>query len=402
VIVGFGLRVRYRRYFPWVVDEGLLLTRTNRARGSFFERGGLEFHPRCDNWTPDSPHMRTAQLASTTPASNSHDPGPDVAGARAADALDAAADPIELPDGGATVRIGTASWTDPTMTAGAVFYPRGADTAEERLQFYASQFPLVEIDATYYALPVARVSELWRDRTPPDFVFDVKAHALMTGQPTETKRLPKVIRDGLPADVASKARIYARDMPAELRDAVWEMFMDGLEPLRAAGQLGSVLLQYPKWFFPISENRDEILAARERLGGHPFAVELRNGSWFNDKNVDRTMRFLSDNKLPFVMVDEPQGFKSSVPAIVAVTSPELAVMRFHGRNADNWEKKGITPAERFRYLYDREELADWAPKLAEAGKQTRDLHVLMNNCYANYGSTNARELAKILGDLKLD
>jgi uncharacterized protein YecE (DUF72 family) len=91
-----------------------------------------------------------------------------------------------------------------------------------------------------------------------------------------------------------------------------------------------------------------------------------------------------------------------VPEIVAVTSPELAVMRFHGRNSDNWEKKGITPAERFRYLYDKEELSDWAPRLAEAGKQTRDLHVLMNNCYANYGSTNARELAALLSDLSVD
>jgi uncharacterized protein YecE (DUF72 family) len=341
-------------------------------------------------------------VASTDHDVNAHDPGSDVAGARAADVLGAAAEPIELPDGGATVRIGTASWTDPTMTAGTVFYPRDADTAEERLNYYASQFPLVEIDATYYALPQARVSELWRERTPPDFVFDVKAHALMTGQPTETKRLPKAIREALPEEVAAKARIYARDMPDELRDAVWQMFIEGLEPLRAAGQLGSVLLQYPKWFFPISESRDEILAARERLGGKALAVELRNGSWFNDKNRERTMRFLTDNKLPFVMVDEPQGFKSSVPEIVAVTSPELAVMRFHGRNSDNWEKKGITPAERFRYLYDKEELSDWAPRLAEAGKQTRDLHVLMNNCYANYGSTNARELAALLSDLSVD
>src|SRR3954471_9174044 len=346
--------------------------------------------------------LRHTKLTTAEHVMEGHDPGPDLAGARAQEVLGAAAEPIELSGGGATVRIGTASWTDPTMVAGNVFYPRGADTAEERLQYYASQFPLVEIDATYYALPVARVSQLWRERTPPDFVFDVKAHALMTGQPTETRRLPKVIRDELPPELAAKARIYARDLPRELRDAVWQLFMEGLEPLRAAGQLGSILLQYPKWFFPISQSRDEILAAHEQLGGHPFAVELRNGSWFNEKNVERTLRFLGDNKIPFVMVDEPQGFKSSVPALVTVTSPELAVMRFHGRNSDNWEKKGITPAERFRYLYDREELADWAPKLAEAGKQTRDLHVLMNNCYANYGSTNARELAKILGDLKLD
>jgi uncharacterized protein YecE (DUF72 family) len=332
-------------------------------------------------------------------AGNAHDPGSDVAGRRADDALSAAAEPIKVPDGG-TVRVGTASWTDPTMTAGTVFYPQGADSAEERLQYYASQFPLVEVDSTYYALPARRTAELWRDRTPPDFVFDVKAHALMTGQPTETKRLPKVIRESLPAEIADKRRIYARDLPRELRDEVWTMFMDGLEPLREQGQLGSILLQYPRWFFPISQSRDEILEARELLGGHPFAVELRNASWFNEKNLERTMRFLEDNKLPFVMVDEPQGFKSSVPPIVAVTSPDLAIMRFHGRRTETWEARDVTPVERFRYLYDRDELGEWAPKLRDAAKQTRDLHVLMNNCYANYGSTNARELALLLGDLR--
>lgn len=330
---------------------------------------------------------------------NQHDPGSDIASRRAADALGAAAEPLEI-KGGGTVRVGTASWTDPTMTAGTVFYPAGADSAEERLQYYASQFPLVEVDSTYYALPARRTAELWRDRTPPDFVFDVKAHALMTGQPTETKRLPKVIRESLPAELADKKRLYARDLPRELRDEIWAMFMDGLEPLREAGQLGSILLQYPRWFFPISQSRDEILEARELLGGHPFAVELRNASWFNEKNRDRTMRFLTDNALPFVMVDEPQGFKSSVPPIVAVTSPELAVMRFHGRRTETWEAKGIPVVERFRYLYDREELGEWAPQLRDAAKQTRDLHVLMNNCYANYGSTNARELALLLGDLR--
>jgi len=339
-------------------------------------------------------------VSAANAGTNPHDPGPDVAGRRAADVISAAVEPIALPVGG-TVRIGTASWTDPTMTAGTVFYPRGVESAEGRLQYYASQFPLVEIDATYYALPAARTAELWRDRTPPDFVFDVKAHALMTGQPTETKRLPKAIREALPAEEADKKRIYAKDLPADLRREVFRMFMEGLEPLRAAGQLGSILLQYPRWFFPLSESREAILEAREMLG-HTVAVELRNASWFNDKNLERSLRFLTDNKLPFVMVDEPQGFKSSVPPVVAVTSPELAVMRFHGRRMETWEARDVTPAERFRYLYDRSELSDWAPRLRAAAKETRDVHVLMNNCYANYGSTNARELASIMADLTSD
>jgi uncharacterized protein YecE (DUF72 family) len=329
-----------------------------------------------------------------------HDPGPDTAAERAAGVLEAAVQPLHLADAQATLRLGTSSWTDPTMTAGNVFYPPGADSAEERLVYYASQFPLVEVDATYYALPVRRTAQLWVQRTPPDFVFDVKAHALLTGQPTEVKRLPRYIRDELPAELHEKRRIYSRDLPDEVRDEVWAAFVDGLQPLHEAGQLGALILQYPRWFFPVSESRQAILEARERLAGLRTAVELRNASWFNDRNRERTLRFLSDNAIPFVIVDEPQGMKSSVPPIAAVTSPELAVVRFHGRRAETWEKPNIPVVERFRYLYDRDELVEWVPRLHEAARETRDMHVLMNNCYANYGATNARELAHLLADLK--
>lgn len=300
------------------------------------------------------------------------------------------------------VRVGTASWTDPTMTAGGVFYPDSATTAEERLQFYASQFPLVEVDATYYALPSRRTAELWAARTPPDFTFDVKAHALMTGQPTETKRLPKDIRESLPVELREKPRLYGRDLPAELYEEIWSRFLAGLEPLREGGQLGSILLQYPRWFFPSIESRDEILFAKDRLGEVACAVEFRHGSWFNDKNRERTLAFLSENRIPLVIVDEPQGFKSSVPIVEAVTSPDLAIVRFHGRNTETWEAKGITPAERFRYLYGRDELAEWVPRIRDVAGQARETHTLFNNCYANYGSTNARELAALLRELDVE
>ncbi len=282
------------------------------------------------------------------------------------------------------------------MTAAGVFYPPGADTAEERLQYYATQFPIVEVDATYYALPQRRMSELWVDRTPPDFMFDVKAHALMTGQPSEVRRLPKPLREALPDDLRGKTRIYARDLPVELYDAIWELFLDGLEPLRTTGQLGSVLLQYPRWFFPTSESRDAILEARDRLGAVASAVEFRNGSWFNERNRERTLRFLSDNGIPFVMVDGPQGMRSSVPPIVAVTSPDLAVVRFHGRRTETWEARNIPTVERFRYLYDPAELDEWVPRIRDAAREAAETHVLMNNCYANYAATNAREVARML------
>jgi uncharacterized protein YecE (DUF72 family) len=326
---------------------------------------------------------------------NPHDPGPEAAGERATGIAQAAANPL-VAQGGSTVRIGTASWTDPTMTAPGVFYPRGAASAEDRLAFYAGTFPIVEIDSTYYSLLSAPIAEAWVQRTPPDFVFDAKAHALMTGQPTEPRRLPRDLRSALPAELASKQRIYARDLPAELNDAIWRLFAEGLEPLRASGQLGSVLLQYPRWFFPTSESRDEILSARQRLGTIRSAVELRSETWFNEKNRERTLRFLQDNQIPFVMVDGPQGLASSIPPILAVTSPELALVRFHGRRVETWEAKSIPVVERFRYLYTEEELREWLPRIREAAEETREIHVLMNNCYANYGSTNARELAAML------
>jgi uncharacterized protein YecE (DUF72 family) len=324
-----------------------------------------------------------------------HDPGFEVAAELARPVHDAARRPIRVPGGG-EVRVGTASWTDPTMTAAGVFYPPEAKTAEDRLRYYAERFSLVEVDATYYALPAEAQAKLWVERTPDDFIFDIKAHALMTGQPTEVKRLPRAIREQLPPELQEKKRIYGKDLPPELYNEVWAAFKRGIDPLTQAHKLGAVFLQFPRWVFPSHESREQIRDARLRLDGIPIAVEFRHGSWFNEKNAERTLAFLTDNAIPYVMVDEPQGFKSSVPPLVVVTSPELAVVRFHGRRADTWETPNIPPSERFRYLYDEDELADWAPRILAVARQTKQTHVLMNNCFSNYGTTNALQLANLL------
>src|SRR5215467_4200850 len=170
-----------------------------------------------------------------------HDPGAEVAGRRAEEIADEAALPIRVADGH-VVRTGTASWTDPTMTAAGVFYPEGASSAEERLRYYTSRFSVVEVDATYYALPQEAMSQRWVERTPDGFVFDVKAHAVMTGQPTETRRLPKPIREALPEPLREKARLYPRDLPEELAGELWAYFRRGIDPLVEAGKLGAVFL----------------------------------------------------------------------------------------------------------------------------------------------------------------
>jgi uncharacterized protein YecE (DUF72 family) len=240
------------------------------------------------------------------------------------------------------------------------------------------------------------------ERTPPDFTFDIKAHALMTGQPTETKRLPKDLRAALPDALAAKTRLYAKDLPEELRDQVWTWFIEGIAPLQAAGQLGSILLQYPRWFFTSSENRDTIEEATSRLRGAGLrgAVEFRSASWFNEKNIDRTLAFLTDRRIPLVVIDGPQGFKSSVPPVIEAPSPDLAIVRFHGRRSATWEAQGVQTVERFRYLYDRGELDEWGPRISALASKAEQTHVLFNNCYANYGAANALELAQVLLDLE--
>src|SRR5438477_5628729 len=195
-----------------------------------------------------------------------HDPGIATGLARSA-AVEHANVPVLSAPSGARIYLGVASWTDPSMTAAGVFYPDGVTKPEARLRYYASRFPIVEVDSTYYAIPARKMAELWTERTPDGFVFDIKAHALMTGQPSEVNRLPRELRDALPPDLAKKTRIYADDLPEELRDAVWASFLDALAPLVESGRAGAILLQYPRWVGPSRGNARMIEEARARLEG---------------------------------------------------------------------------------------------------------------------------------------
>ncbi len=326
---------------------------------------------------------------------NPHDPGVEAARARLAQAGDVEV-PILHAASGAQVRIGTASWTDPTMVAPGVFYPDGVASPEARLRFYASRFPLVEVDSTYYAIPAPSMAERWAERTPDGFVFNIKAHALMTGHPTETSRLPRAIRDELPAPLHDKPRLYAKDLPPELLDRAWTMFLDALEPLRQCGKLGAILLQYPRWFHPTRQSAGVIEDAVHRLRGNRAAVEFRHHSWLDEPLRDRTLALLQRHGLAYVSVDEPQGMESSVPPVAGVSSNALSIVRFHGRRTEFWERPAARVSERFRYLYDEPQLAEWLPRIEELTRQSGEVHLVFNNCYANYGTTNAVELAALL------
>lgn len=293
------------------------------------------------------------------------------------------------------VLIGTCSWTDPTLLESNRFYPGWAHSAEARLRYYASQFGLVEVDSSYYAMPAEKTSQLWVERTREKFIFDIKAFRFFTQHPTPLAALPGDIRQALPLDVKRKATIYQRDMPVELAGELWRRFERALLPLDSAGKLGVVLFQFPPWFYPGEPQADYILSCQERLPQYRIAIEFRHDSWLNEKNRDWTLGFLHDNNLPFVCVDEPQGFSSSVPPVIEATA-DLSLVRFHGRNREMWEKKGASVTERFNYLYSQEELKEWVPRIKELASKTRQLHILFNNCYQDKAVVNAKQIRLML------
>ena len=320
-----------------------------------------------------------------------HDPGAANAAARAGTHSNAT--PLRL--NGAAVRVGTAGWTDRTLTASGVFYPKEVKTPEDRLRYYASRFSMVEADMGFYAIPDRQLTERWIERTPADFVFNMKAHALMTGHATEIARLPRAIRDAIPASHTSP-RVYAKDLPLELRDEVWRLFRDAAAPLHEAGKLGAILLQFAPWIRPTRHTPAMLARARQQLGDLPIAIEFRHPSWLAPKLRERLWDQLRDHRMTYVVADTPPGTPTSLPIVPAVTTPELAVVRLHGRRSELWGAREATVAEKYRYLYDRAELEDWLTLILELAEEVERLHVVFNNCYANYGTTNALEMAELI------
>jgi uncharacterized protein YecE (DUF72 family) len=292
------------------------------------------------------------------------------------------------------ILIGTASWTDRTLIKDGHFYPPEAKTAEARLRYYAEQFPIVEVDSTYYFPPSEKNSVLWIERTPKDFTFNVKAYSLLTNHPTRPDSLYKDLE--LPEELADKKNLYREQLPDTVVDEVWQRFRDALMPLHSAGKLGAVLFQYPQWFVIGRKNKDYILECADRLKEFRIAVEFRHKTWLEERNVDETLSFLSDHDLPYVSVDMPQGFDSSLPPIAAATADDIAMVRFHGRDRKAWAKKNVSASERFRYEYSEAELNEWVPKIGEVSEQARETHVLMNNCYRDFAVNNARQLGDLL------
>jgi uncharacterized protein YecE (DUF72 family) len=290
-------------------------------------------------------------------------------------------------------RIGTASWTDPTLLS-AGFYPSSCRSAEARLRYYAAHFTTVEVDSTYYALPAERNAVLWNQRTPESFRFNIKAFALLTQHPAETRALPAALQRMLSADQLREPRL--RHPPAEAVALAFEMFRSALAPLRDAGKLGCILLQFPPWFTATQRNEAYIDFCRAQLPGDRLAVELRHTSWL-DGGGDGTLEFLRRRGLTLVCVDAPAA--PSIPRTPFVATSDTAYVRLHGRNRQAWFQHKGSAAERFKYLYSDAELRECATRIRqlENGGRPRTVYVVFNNCYGDYGVRNAQTMQRLLG-----
>ena len=273
----------------------------------------------------------------------------------------------------APIRIGTCSWADESLSK--LWYPPGIRTAEARLRHYTEHFDTVEIDSTYYRLPELELVEKWNERTPADFVFHVKAFGLMTRHPVRAEQLPPELREGAPLDEKGRVERPSR----ELRSEVFARFHAALEPFRAAGKLGGILLQFPPYVVYKQASLDYLEWAVGELRGDEPLVEFRHRSWLDDENRERTLSFLEDLGATHVVVDAPKTeAKNLVPTVPALTSDTLYV-RFHGRNASTWNIRGKSAAERFNYLYSEEELEEWAGLARELGEKAQKAYAMFNN-----------------------
>lgn len=289
------------------------------------------------------------------------------------------------------IRVGTASWTDPEFIR-AGWYPDDVkNDAEGRLRYYARHFPMVEVNATFYALPRAGTVQAWADRTPDDFRFHVKAHQVISGHASDPARLPPPLRE-LPFQADGRGRI--RRPSRELRDAVTDALVEAVAPL--GSKLGAILLQLPPHVAAGADAREEVARIIDRI--HPLrtAVEFRNASWADPGEREAAAEMLAARDAAWVCVDAPRiDVPSAMPPIVEVTCPELAYLRLHGRNAATWQGSR-TVAERFDWQYSDEELGEWLDPVLDMAGQAQEVAVVFNNNHGDFALRSAARFGQML------
>ena len=267
--------------------------------------------------------------------------------------------------------VGTSSWADPGFVE--EWYPQGL-AARDRLAWYAERFDAVEVNSTFYALPDARTVKRWVEQTPDDFTFDVKLHRLLSRHAAPLDSLPTELRDRVRTTERGRV-ILDEKLERAMADATLEM----AAPLAESGKLSSFLLQLSPAFEPRKHELDELRALVARLAPHPVAIELRHRAWVKPDRLEGTLGWYEDAGAAWVAVDAPQGKSPTMmPPVDAVTRPELAYLRAHGRNAEGYAR-GKSVAERFAWAYDDEELRELGTRAAALADEAQEVRMMFNN-----------------------
>jgi uncharacterized protein YecE (DUF72 family) len=293
------------------------------------------------------------------------------------------------------IYVGTSSWADHSLVDSGLFYPQEVKTPAARLSYYSERFPIAEIDSSYHYFPTRKNLNLWLNNTPPGFVFDIRAFSMFTGHPSPPRSLPRSIREEHDELANHKGNLYLHHLQEDVAEKLWDIFLSDVRTIESAGKLGVILFQFPPWFHPNKENFEYLLTCREHFPEHQIAAEFRSGDWFSENNLEGTLAFLKQYRIALVCVDEPQGLKTSVPPAAEVTS-SVGMVRFHGRNTENWEKKGIPAEERFNYLYNEEELTEWVPRVRKMAELADKVHIIFKNKFRDYPVRNAGEFIEML------
>jgi uncharacterized protein YecE (DUF72 family) len=289
------------------------------------------------------------------------------------------------------IYVGTCSWAEKSF-AKSDFYPQSLRSPQDRLRYYTTQFPTVEVDASYFALLPPAYSRRWAEDTPDGFVMHVKAFGLFTGHAVSTKRLPPGFSQLLSSRSRGAEEVRIRDVPEEFLNACWDHFRAFLAPLAQAGRLGYVLFQLPPGTRFSPDVVDAMRGWTRELGGFHLAVEFRHRDWSRHPEA---LDALSRMQLAYVMVDLPD-LPWLMPAVEEVTA-EWAVVRFHGRNRAGWARAGASTEERYDYNYSDEELSRWAQVVDRLAGRAGRVFAMFNNHVRGNMARNARTLQALLG-----
>jgi uncharacterized protein YecE (DUF72 family) len=245
----------------------------------------------------------------------------------------------------------------------------------DKLKEYGAHFPVVEVDASFYAVQPIRNAEKWVRETPEDFKFIIKANQGMTGH-------------------------QRGDLPFETKEEMFQAFKDSLVPYLEGGKLAMVLLQFPPWFDCNRDNVAYIRYCKEQLGDLPLALEFRNQSWYHTGFRDKTLTFMKDQGWIHSVCDEPQSGEGSIPRVAEATHEDATLIRLHGRNVHGWNKTGSGEEwreVRYLYRYNEAELKEWIPYIHKLHKESKDVYILFNNNSGGDAADNAKQLIDMLG-----